>query len=272
MAKAAPDGHTLMVAEAGTYVINPNVYPKDKLTYDVEKDLIQITGLVRIHHALVATPSLPVKSLGELVALAKKKPGALTYGTAGVGSGPHLNMVRLENATGVKLAAGPLPGGDARVDRRHRRAHQHDAGQRRLALGAGRAGKVKMLRDRKPATLCLRFPTFRPPTRALPGYVAGTWFGLFDDRRNAARDRDEDQRGCPAGHWPSRRSSEQFVHQQLYEPMTSSPEEFASSSRPRRSGGPGSSASRTCRSATSSLKRSAHARVAPAIASRSRRC
>ena len=55
VAKAAPDGHTLMVAEAGTYVINPNVYPKEKLTYDVEKDLIQITGLVRIHHALIAT-------------------------------------------------------------------------------------------------------------------------------------------------------------------------------------------------------------------------
>ena len=83
VAKAAPDGHTLMMAEAGTYVINPNVYPKDKLTYDVEKDLIQITGLVRIHHALIATPSLPVNSLGELIALAKQKPGTLTYGTAG---------------------------------------------------------------------------------------------------------------------------------------------------------------------------------------------
>ena len=53
VAKAAPDGYTLMVAEAGTYVINPNVYPKGKLPYDLEKDLIQITGLVRIHHALV---------------------------------------------------------------------------------------------------------------------------------------------------------------------------------------------------------------------------
>ncbi len=94
-----------MIAEAGTYVINPNIYPKGKLTYDVEKDLIQITGLVRIHHALVATPSLPVNSLGELLTLAKAKPGTLTYGTAGVGSGPHMNMARLENSAGVKLVA-----------------------------------------------------------------------------------------------------------------------------------------------------------------------
>ena len=56
VAKAAPDGHTLMVAEAGTYIINPNVYPKDKLNYDLEKDMIQITGLVRIHHSLVVSP------------------------------------------------------------------------------------------------------------------------------------------------------------------------------------------------------------------------
>ena len=67
----------------GPYVINPDVYPKDKLNYDLERDLIQITGLVRIHHSLVATPSLPVSSLGELIALAKEKPGTLTYGTAG---------------------------------------------------------------------------------------------------------------------------------------------------------------------------------------------
>ncbi len=105
VANAAPDGHTLMIAEAGTYVINPNIYPKEKLTYDVEKDLIQITGLIRIHHALIATPSLPANALGELIALAKAKPGTLTYGTAGVGSGPHLNMVRLENVTGAKFVA-----------------------------------------------------------------------------------------------------------------------------------------------------------------------
>ncbi len=132
VANAAPDGHTLMIAEAGTYVINPNIYPKDKLTYDVEKDLIQITGLVRIHHALIATPSFPANSLGELIALAKEKPGTLTYGTAGVGSGPHLNMVRLENVDRREIRGGPLPGGNPCADRCRRRTYQHDADQHRV--------------------------------------------------------------------------------------------------------------------------------------------
>src|SRR5262245_29377826 len=51
VAKAAPDGHTLMIAEAGTFVLNPTLYPKEKLSYDTEKDLAPITGLVRINQA-----------------------------------------------------------------------------------------------------------------------------------------------------------------------------------------------------------------------------
>ena len=62
VAKAAPDGYTLMVAEAGTYVINPTLYRKDKLPYDEEKDFAPITGLVRINHALLAMPSLPANT------------------------------------------------------------------------------------------------------------------------------------------------------------------------------------------------------------------
>lgn len=67
VAKAAADGHTLLVAEAGTYVINPIIYPKDKIPYDVQTDLIQVTGLVRIHHGLLVTSSLPIKTLAELI-------------------------------------------------------------------------------------------------------------------------------------------------------------------------------------------------------------
>ena len=109
VANAAPDGHTLMVAEAGTFVINPNLYPKDKLPIDIEKDFIPITGLVRIHHSVMVAPNLPVNSVAELIELAKQKPGEITYGTAGVGSGPHVNVVRFENVAKVKLNADPLP-------------------------------------------------------------------------------------------------------------------------------------------------------------------
>src|SRR5215472_2605526 len=59
VAKAAPDGHTLLVAEAGTFVLNPSLYSKEKLGYDVDKELVPVTGLVRIYQALIASNDLP---------------------------------------------------------------------------------------------------------------------------------------------------------------------------------------------------------------------
>src|SRR5215475_7710927 len=77
VAKAPPDGHTLLVAEAGTFVLNPTIYPKDKLAYDTEKDIAPITGLVRINQALIANTGLAASNARELVELAKKRPGQL---------------------------------------------------------------------------------------------------------------------------------------------------------------------------------------------------
>jgi tripartite-type tricarboxylate transporter receptor subunit TctC len=103
VAKAAPDGYSLLVAEAGTFTINPTLYGKGKLPYDEEKDFIPITGIVRINQALLGHPSLPANNVRELIELASKKPGELTYGTAGIGSAPHMNMVLLESMANVKL-------------------------------------------------------------------------------------------------------------------------------------------------------------------------
>jgi tripartite-type tricarboxylate transporter receptor subunit TctC len=225
VAKAAPDGHTLLVAEAGTYVINPNVYPKDKLNYDLEKDLVQITGLVRIHHSLVVTPSLPVSSLGELIALAKEKPGTLTYGTAGLGSGPHLNMVRLEHATGAKFVTVHYRGATPSltdVIGGHTNMMMIAVGS---ALGAFEAGKVKMLAIGSPQRLP-RLPDVPTAAESVPGYTAGTWFGLSATAgtpRDVVMKINAEVRQIIAE--PA--IQEQFVKKQLYEPMTSSPEEFA---------------------------------------------
>src|SRR6195952_5537574 len=77
VARATPDGHTLLVAEAGTFSINPAIYPRGKLTYDENTDFIPITGLVRINQALLASKSLPVSNVKEMIELAKQKPGEL---------------------------------------------------------------------------------------------------------------------------------------------------------------------------------------------------
>src|SRR5580693_5260265 len=102
-ATAAPDGYTLLVGESGTFTVNPTLYPKDKLPYDPDKDFQPITGLVRIYQALLADRGLPVANAAELIALAKQKPGQLTYGTAGVGSALHMNMELFNSMAGVKI-------------------------------------------------------------------------------------------------------------------------------------------------------------------------
>lgn len=225
VAKAAPDGHSLMVAEAGTYVINPTVYPKDKLNYDVDKDLIQITGLVRIHHALIATPSLPVKSLGDVIALAKEKPGLLTYGTAGIGSGPHLNMVRLEHATGAKFLTVHYRGATPALTD----VIGGHANMMLIAVGSAippyESGKVKMLAVGSPQRLP-RLSDVPTAAETVPDYTAGTWFGLSvtaGTPREVVMKINADVRQIMAE--PA--IQDQFVTKLLYEPMTSSPEEFA---------------------------------------------
>src|SRR5438270_11987199 len=78
---AAPDGYTLLIGPETTFVVNPSLYPK--LAYDPIKGFTPISGLVSINHALVVNPALPVHGVGELIALAKQKPGEITSGTFG---------------------------------------------------------------------------------------------------------------------------------------------------------------------------------------------
>ena len=101
VARAAPDGYTLFIGPETTFVVNPFLYAR--LPYDPVKDFTPISGLVSIHHALIVNPALPVHSVEELLALARAKPGALNYGTFGVGSSGHLNMEALQAQTGIKL-------------------------------------------------------------------------------------------------------------------------------------------------------------------------
>src|SRR5580698_2032572 len=103
VAKAAPDGYTLLVGESGPFAVNPSLLPNEKVPYDVDKDFIPITGLVRIYQALLAAKSLPAENATDLIALGKQKPGELSFGTAGVGSALHMNMELFDNMAGIKM-------------------------------------------------------------------------------------------------------------------------------------------------------------------------
>jgi tripartite-type tricarboxylate transporter receptor subunit TctC len=101
VARSAPDGYTLLVTADATFVTSPHVY--SKLPYDPIDDFVAITGLGISPQALVVHPSLPVRTLSDLVDFAKKRPGELNYGTFGIGSSGHLNIILLEGMTGTRF-------------------------------------------------------------------------------------------------------------------------------------------------------------------------
>src|SRR6201993_1844769 len=105
---AEPDGYTLLLGQSGPISINPGIYTK--LSYDPEKDFAPISMTTAYPYILVVNPSLGVKTVAELVALAKSKPGELNYGTAGVGVSNHLCTELFADKAGIKLTHIPYRG------------------------------------------------------------------------------------------------------------------------------------------------------------------
>ena len=104
---ATPEGHTLMMVSIG-HAVNASLY--SKLPYDTVKDFAGITLVADVPNVLVATPSLGLKSVRDLVALAKSKPGQINYGSAGVGSGTHMNGEQFKLAAGINVVHVPFKG------------------------------------------------------------------------------------------------------------------------------------------------------------------
>ncbi|MDM0118667.1 Bug family tripartite tricarboxylate transporter substrate binding protein [Variovorax arabinosiphilus] len=108
VAKAKPDGYTLLIGNVGTQSINPSLY---KLTYDADKAFAPISLFAELPFAFVVNPSLPAKTPKELIALAKAAPGKYTYASSGSGGSPHLTAEIFQQATGVKFVHVPYKGG-----------------------------------------------------------------------------------------------------------------------------------------------------------------
>jgi tripartite-type tricarboxylate transporter receptor subunit TctC len=106
--RATADGYTLLASDSA-FVINPGLF-KDKLPYDTLKEFKGVTMMATSPALLVANPKLPAKTLDELIALAKSKPGKLNYGSGGVGTGPHLAGELMKLAAGIDLTHIPYKG------------------------------------------------------------------------------------------------------------------------------------------------------------------
>jgi tripartite-type tricarboxylate transporter receptor subunit TctC len=171
-----PDGHTLFIAPDGTFVANPSLYAK--LPYDPYKSFTPISGLMIINHGLILNKDFAPNSVKELVDLAKKKPGELNYGTYGIGSSGHLNMVLFETMTGTKLQAVHYKGAAPVLNdvlAGHIQLGFVSAGS---AVQQWKGGLLKMIavggKKRIP-----QLPDIPTVAETVPGFEAVSWFGLF---------------------------------------------------------------------------------------------
>lgn len=176
VAKAAPDGYTLLLATATTLSINPQVYAK--LPYDAVRDFAPITPAVYVPFVIAAHPSVPASSITELIALAKAKPGTIKYSTPGTASTNHLAGALLETMAGIKLLHVPYRGsGPATTAALGGEVHVVITGIATV-LPHAKSGKLKILAfgsDKRHPNL----PDIPATGEAgLKGYEAGTWFGV----------------------------------------------------------------------------------------------
>jgi len=177
VAKSPPDGYTMLMGTVGTHAINPSLY--EKMPYDHVKDFVPVVLVAGVPNVLVVTPSLPVKSVQELIAYAKANPGKLNFASSGSGTSIHLSGELFKTMTGVSMQHVPYKGSAP-------------------ALADLAGGQVELMFDNLPSSLALikagklRALAVTSLTRSsalpdvptisesgLPGFEASSWFGLL---------------------------------------------------------------------------------------------
>lgn len=221
VAKSPPDGYTVMVYSA-TLVANAHLYKK--LPYDALKDFIGITPIARLVGVLAVHPSMPARNVKELIALAKARPGEISYGTAGVGAYQHMAASLWAHMAGINVVHVPYKGGSPA-------AVATAAGEVQMLItpisealpqiNAGRLRAVAVTSDKR-VTQLPQLPTIG---ESLSGYEFTSWMGSFVpagtpraivDKLNAELKKAVADPGVASN-----------LNSQSLDPMHSSPEEFA---------------------------------------------
>jgi tripartite-type tricarboxylate transporter receptor subunit TctC len=177
VAQSAPDGYTLIVGHVGTLAVNP--YAMAKQPYDVNKDFVPVALLARVPNLFVVAAPVPAKDFKEFVALARKEPGKLNYGSAGNGSAGHLAFEYLKYVTGVDIVHVPYKGtGPMLQDLLGGRLDANSAGTPAL-LPHIKSGKLRAIAVGTPQ----RIPALPDvPTVAELGYKdfeTSQWYGII---------------------------------------------------------------------------------------------
>ena len=176
VARAAPDGYTLLMGSAATLCITPNLYPK--LPYDTLRDFAPVSTVTAVYYVLVVHPALPAKSIEEFIALAKAKPGQLRFGTAGSGTVTHLGVELFRSMAGIEVIHVPYKGaGPAMIDLI---GGQLDFMFDSLLTSPPlmKAGKLRGLAQSgmRRSVVLPEVPTIAETV--FPGFEVSTWFGL----------------------------------------------------------------------------------------------
>jgi tripartite-type tricarboxylate transporter receptor subunit TctC len=176
-ARSPPDGYTIFMGTNTTHAISPNLYPR--LPFDPVKDFAPVTRIAMITNLLVVHPSLPVRNVKELVALAKSRPGQLNYASSGTGTPPHLAGIMFNEAAGIDMAHVPYKGAGPALT-------ALVSGETHMMFGSltSTLPHVRTSRVRPIAVTSSRRSAALPnvPTvaeSAYPRFEANTWYGVF---------------------------------------------------------------------------------------------
>lgn len=182
VAKSPPDGLTVLVAFS-SHTINPALY--DKLPYDAQRDFVPVTQLATVPNLLVVHPSMPVKTVRELIALARARPGQITYASSGSGSPAHVSAELFKKMAKVSLVHVPYKGGPPHIVSVVSGETSMVFTTVFLALPHVKAGKMRALAVTTPrrAQVLPEIPTV---SETLPGYESVSWYGMFVPRGTPA--------------------------------------------------------------------------------------
>lgn len=174
-ARSPPDGHTLFLGTAGNLAINQTLY--GKVTFDIARDFAAVTQVVSVDMMLTVHPSLPVRTVSALVALAKSRPGQLDYASTGTGGIPHLAMELFNHMAGTRMVHVPFKGGSpglVALTGGHVPMMVQSMVQGLSVVKAGKLRAVALMSPKRAALL----PDVPAVAETLPGFDATNWFGL----------------------------------------------------------------------------------------------
>ncbi|WP_245211812.1 Bug family tripartite tricarboxylate transporter substrate binding protein [Neoroseomonas oryzicola] len=177
VAKSRPDGYTLVLASSGAMAILPHLQPN--MPYDPRRDLSPITQVLAVPQIVSVAPGLGVRNLAELVALAKARPGQLTFGSAGIGSSLHLAGELFKLRAGIDITHVPFRGAAPAVTELLAGRIQILCADVPALLGQVRAGALPALALTAPQRLAILPDVPTAEEAGVPGFISETWYGVL---------------------------------------------------------------------------------------------